>query len=125
RRDEREAVAGLERPTLPELADTARGEGVLDARLDGGGLFVHLLREGARREARRVRRHLEHLRRGPRPSGSIFFGMLSILSDTHSSGIKPGPIQWRWQLRPPRLQHTPTTPFGSRLRTPSAQAPSR
>ena len=25
--------------------------------------------------------------------GSIFFGMLSILSDSHSSGIKPGPTQ--------------------------------
>jgi len=26
--------------------------------------------------------------------GSIFFGMLSILSDSNSSGIKPGPIQF-------------------------------
>src|SRR5699024_6507316 len=33
-----------------------------------------------------------------RSSGSIFFSMLSILSDSNSNGIKPGPIQshYRW-----------------------------
>ena len=44
--------------------------------------------------------HYEALTREPEPTkyrqrtwaDSIFFGMLSILSDSNSSGIKPGPI---------------------------------
>ena len=41
-------------------------------------------------ENKRLREDNEILRRA-----SIFFGMLSILSDSNSSGIKPGPIHPR------------------------------